>query len=511
MSRPNVPAEPQLLPGDAFDRALLAEVHPEPWPTPEPPERYQLLVIGGGTGGLVTAAIAAGLGARVALIERRWMGGDCLTVGCVPSKAMIRAADAWDAARRAEDFGGPAAGGSGDFAAAMARMRSIRARLAPVDGAPRFRDLGVDVWFGEARFDAPDAVVVGGQRLAFRRAVVATGSRPVVPPIPGLAAAGYLTNETVFNLIERPRRLAVIGGGAIGCELAQAFARLGSSVAVLERAGRILPSEDPDASEVIAQALRRDGVALHTGVGVTGVERASGGRLLRWSAADGDGMVECDEVLLAVGRRANLEELSLETASIGTAEGRISVDDRLRTSNRRVFAIGDVASAHRFTHAADAQARLVVPNALLGGIGGGRLSGLVIPRCTFTRPEVAHVGIEFDEVARRGDDVKTVTVPLDEVDRAILDGETDGFIRIHLAGGRGAIAGATIVAPRAGELIGQVTQAIVSGKGIGLLGRTVQPYPTIGAALRRAADQWQRRRFTPRLAALVRAWLRFAG
>ena len=509
MSQPNLPAEPELLPGDPFDRALLAEVHPESWPPPEPPERYQLVVIGGGTGGLVTAAIAAGLGARVALIERRWMGGDCLTVGCVPSKAVIRAADLWDAARRAAQFGGPAATGPGDFAAAMERMRSIRARLAPVDGAPRFRDLGVDVWLDNARFAAPDAVVVSGQRLRFRRAVIATGSRPVVPPIPGLTAAGYLTNETVFNLTERPARLAVIGGGAIGCELAQAFARLGSRVTVLERASRILPAEDPDASEVIAQALRQDGVTLHTGVGVTGVERAAGGRLLRWSAGDGDGMLECDEILLAVGRRANLEELELATAGIAMAEGRIGVDDRLRTSNRRVFAIGDVASAHRFTHAADAQARLVVPNALLGGIGGGRVSRLVMPRCTFTRPEVAHVGIEPAEVARRGDQVHTLTVPLTEVDRAMLDGETDGFIRIHLAGRRGGLAGATIVAPRAGELIGQVTQAIASGKGIGLLGRTIQPYPTVSAGLRRAADQWQRRRFTPLLAGLVRAWLRF--
>jgi pyruvate/2-oxoglutarate dehydrogenase complex dihydrolipoamide dehydrogenase (E3) component len=434
MSRLNEPADPELLAGDPFDRALLAEAHPESWPTPESPERYQLLVIGGGTGGLVTAAIAAGLGARVALVERRWMGGDCLTVGCVPSKAVIRAADAWDAARRAAEFGGPAATGSGDFAAAMERMRSIRARLAPVDGAPRFRDLGVDVWLGDARFAAPDAVLVSGQRLRFRRAVIATGSRPVVPPIPSLTAAGYLTNETVFNLTERPSRLAVIGGGAIGCELAQAFARLGSSVTLLERAGRILPSEDPDASEVIARALRRDGVALHTGVEVTGAERTAGGRRLRWSGGGGDGTVECDEVLLAVGRRANLEELSLDTAGIRAAEGRISVDDRLRTSNRRVFAIGDVASAYRFTHAADALARLVVPNALLGGIGGGRVSRLVIPRCTFTRPEVAHVGIEPAEVARREDQVQTLTVPLAEIDRAVLDGETDGFIRVHLAG-----------------------------------------------------------------------------
>ena len=261
-------------PAGSADRELVDQVHPPDWVNPQPATRYHLVVIGAGTAGLVTAAGAAGLGARVALVERALMGGDCLNVGCVPSKGVIRAARAWQDAREAsERFGGPAASGDGDFAAAMERMRAIRAAISHHDSAERFRGLGIDVFLGHGRFVAPDAVEVDGRRLRFRRAVVATGARAAAPPIEGLEAAGYLTNETVFDLRRRPRRLAVIGGGPIGCELAQAFARLGSEVTVLDMADRVLAREDRDAAAAVQRARAADGVSLELGVAIRRVER----------------------------------------------------------------------------------------------------------------------------------------------------------------------------------------------------------------------------------------------
>ena len=488
---------PAVQPLDPHNLRLLENVHPPSWTNPRPKDRYHLVVIGAGTAGLVTAAIGAALGARVALVERALMGGDCLNVGCVPSKSLLAAARGWQATRdAAERFHGPPAAGDGDFAAVMERMRRIRADISPADGARRFRDeLGVDVFLGQARFVSDDAVEVDGARLRFHRAVIATGARPAIPPIPGLAEADHLTSETVFSLTERPEHLAVLGGGAIGCELAQAFCRLGARVTLVETLPRILSADDADAAAIVAAALERDGVEILAGACVDSVAAHEGWTTLAVARAGESARVIASHLLVAAGRAANVEGLGLEAAGVEAGENGVRVDDRMRTTNRRVYAIGDVASRHRFTHAADAQARLVVRNALF--FGRGRAGDLVIPWCTYTSPELAHVGITPREVEERGDGVQTITVPMQDVDRARTDGETDGFLRVHLKAGSGAILGATIAAPHAGEIISQVTQAMTAGIGLEKIGETIFPYPTAAEALRKAADAWRRGKLTP--------------
>jgi pyruvate/2-oxoglutarate dehydrogenase complex dihydrolipoamide dehydrogenase (E3) component len=486
-----------LLADDPYDRALIENVHPSDWENPRPRGSYHLVVVGGGTAGLVTAAIAAALGARVALVERRLLGGDCLNVGCVPSKAVIRASRAWWAAREAAArFGGPVAGGDGDFASAMERMRRIRSAISGHDSAARFRDLGVDVFLGDGTFSGPRSFTVAGETLRFRRAVIATGSRASVPPIPGLPETNYLTNENLFSLTEQPRRLAVIGGGSIGCEIAQAFARFGTRVVLIEAADRILSADDADAAKIVAARMEHSGIEIVRGAKVSRVQRSGPDTLVQYETADGEDEFIADRLLVATGRSPNVEGLGLEEAGVRfDARSGVETDDRMQTSNRRIFAIGDVASRYHFTHAADAQARIVVRNALF--YGRGKASQLVIPWCTYTSPELAHVGITAGEAKERGTAVDSITIPFADVDRARLDGDTEGFLRIHLKTGSDEILGATIVDEHAGELISQITQAMTAGIGLAKLGETIFPYPTRAEIIRKAADSWRRRKLTP--------------
>lgn len=498
-----------VAPGDEHNARLVANVHPAAWCNPSPPrQRYHLVVIGAGTAGLVTAAAAAGLGARVALVERYLMGGDCLNVGCVPSKAIISAARAWHGARTVSSrFGGPAAvTDRSDFGAVMERMRRIRADLSSLDSAERFAGLGVDVYLGHARFTAPDRVTVGDRVLRFRRAVIATGARAAVPPIPGLGDAGYYTNETIFTLTELPARLLVLGAGPIGCELAQVFARLGSRVTVLHRGERALPRDDPDAARIVEAALRADGVTMEVGAQVQRVARSPGGTRVHFTQGDRAGEVECDAILVATGRAPNVEDLGLEAAGVRAGELGIVVDDRLHTSNRRVYAIGDVSSRYQFTHVADFHARLVIANALF--FGRGRTSRLVIPWATYTSPEVAHVGLTPEEAQRRGVAIETITVPLAHVDRAVLAGDTEGFLRVHLRRGTDKLAGATAVAPHAGDLIAEAALAMTNGLGLSAMGRTIHPYPTLAEAYRKAADLRRKQRLTPLAKRVLGLWFR---
>ena len=506
-----------LLPDDASNRALLENAHPPGWKSPQPAARYDLVVLGGGTAGLVSALGGAGLGARVALVEKHLLGGDCLNFGCVPSKGVIRAARAVEAIREAGKFGirsgasrAVAGGGSEtdagggwqvDFAAVMARMREQRARISANDSAQRLADHGVDVFLGEARFVAPDAVEVEGRRLRFVRAVVATGGRAAVPSdVPGLLEAGFLTNETVFSLTALPRRLAVIGGGPIGCELAQAFQRLGSEVTVIGRDAQLLPREDPDAAAILDRKLRAEGVRLELGVKLLRVEPD---RTLVFTRDGHEGRAPCDAILVAAGRAPNVEGLGLDLAGISVAKRGVQVDDHLRTTNPRVFAVGDVASRFQFTHAADALARIALQNAFF--FGRKKESALVMPWCTYTDPEIAHVGLTAREAQERG--AQTFTVPLAEVDRAVLDGETDGFARLH-AGKGGRILGGTLVSRHAGETIGEVSLAITAGLSMADLASTIHPYPTQAEALKRAADAWSRTRLTPRVQGILKRLIR---
>ncbi len=500
---------PLMLPDDVHNRALISHVHPPSWQNPTAADRYQLVVIGGGTAGLVSAAIAAGLGARVALIERHLLGGDCLNVGCVPSKAVLRASRAWHQARSAQaEFGGPAAVGDGDFGAVMERLRRLRAGIAPVDGAPRFASLGVDVFLGDATFTGRNAIEVAGQTLRFRRAIIATGARAALPPISGLAEARPLTNETVFSLTERPERLAIIGAGPIGLELAQSFARFGSTVTVLNADARAMPRDDADAARVVEASLARDGVVFHHGVTISQVERQGDVTTVQ-ATRDGQRIaITVDALLVAAGRTPNTDGLGLDAAGVQFSKTGVTVDEKFRTTNASVFAIGDVSSSFQFTHAADAQARLAVPNALFFGLGGGKASSLIIPWTTYTSPEVAHVGKTSDALERAGTAFDTITMPMHDNDRAILEGDTEGFFRVHLARGTDQILGATLVCEGAGDMIGEVVSAMKRGDGLRSFGGTIRPYPTRAAIFGRAADQYNRGRLTPTAKRVFAAFFR---
>jgi len=501
----------EIPPGDAANRELVANVHPADWENPVPAGRYNLVVVGAGTAGLISAALAAGLGARVALVERHLMGGDCLNVGCVPSKAVIRASRMVAEARRAAaELGLPLADGAQpDFGAAMERMRRIRARISEEDSARRYRDeLGVDVFLGEARFESRDSVRVGDASLRFRKAVIATGARAAAPPIEGLEAAGHLTNETIFESTERPPRLGVIGAGPIGCELGQAFARLGCAVTLFDAADRVLARDDAEAAAVVQRHLEADGVTLALGCAIERVEQRDGAKVVCGTARDGATVaVPVDEILIAVGRAPNLEGLDLATAGVESDPRRgIVVDDYLRTANPRIYAAGDVCMDWKFTHAADAAAKIVVQNALF--LRTQKLSSLVMPWCTYTDPEVAHVGLSPADAAARGIDVDTHEAPLSMVNRAVTDGEEDGFVRVHLARGKDQILGATIVAAHAGEMISELTLAIVGKLGLGAILNTIHPYPTQAEALKRVAGIQARARLTPTVAKLLSAYMR---
>lgn len=505
-------APPEVTPLDQHNLELIANVCPTDWVNPEPADRYNLVVLGGGTAGLVSAAGAAGMGAKVALVESHLLGGDCLNTGCVPSKTLIRAARASADVEEAVRFGlRVPARCEVDFGAVMDRVRQVRAHISPHDSARRFRDhYGVDVFLGHGRFTAPDSVEVGGAVLRFERAVIATGARAMAPPVPGLAEAGYLTNDTVFNLTEQPVRLAVVGGGPIGCELAQAFARLGTEVTLIEMGERVLPREDDDAAAVVHQALSCDGVEVRTRSTLTRVE-GGGTTRLHLETPEGACAVETDAVLVAVGRTPNVAGLGLEAAGVEVRDTGIAVDDHLRTANRRIYAAGDVCSPFKFTHAADFMARAVIQNAFFGFAGRKRVSSLVIPWCTYTDPEVAHVGLSERTAAERRIEIATFTVPMAEVDRAVAEDETAGFVKVHVKSGGDEIVGATIVARHAGEMISELATAIAGGVGLKLLASVIHPYPTQAEAIRKVGDLYNRTRLTEGRSRLLRryfAWRR---
>jgi pyruvate/2-oxoglutarate dehydrogenase complex dihydrolipoamide dehydrogenase (E3) component len=509
----NQPKTERLVipPDDTYNRALVDNVHPPAWTNPEPTGPYNLVVLGAGTAGLVTAVVAAGLGAKVALIERELMGGDCLNVGCVPSKAIIRAARVCSEVRAADEFGFHLPEGlRGDFGAAMARMRKLRARISQTDAAERYRGLGVDVYLGEAQFTGRNTVEVDGKRLTFKRAAICTGTRAAAPPISGLEEAGYLTNETVFSLTTLPRRIAVIGGGPIGCELAQAFARLGSEVCVFEQMERILPNEDADAAEIVQKQMAKDGIEFVFDSKVARIERRGDEKVVHYEMNGGTKELVVDQILVGVGRAPNIEGLGLEQAGIEyDPKVGVKVNSRLQTTHPRIYAAGDVCFPLKFTHLADAMAQIVIQNALFPhpfGLGYARTEALIIPWCTYTEPEIAHVGLYEAEAEKKGLKVETYTHPLSEVDRAVLDGEEEGFARIHIRKGTDRILGATIVGAHAGEMISEVTALMQGGRGLKTLLATIHPYPTQAEVIKKAANQWRKAHFTAGMQRLLQKW-----
>ena len=496
--------QPLMLPNDEYNQQLVENVHPADWVNPEPTGRYNIVVIGAGTAGLITAVVAASLGAKVALIEKHLMGGDCLNVGCVPSKGVIRAARAWADLRRATDFGlHIPAGVKYDFGAVMARMRKLRARISQNDSVHRYTKLGVDVYIGNGRFIGTDTIQVegsaGNRVLTFAKAAVCTGARAAVPPTPGLQGTDYLTNETIFSLTQLPQRFGVIGAGPIGCELAQSFARFGSQVFLIEATHGIMPNEDRDAADIVEQQMVRDGVKLLCCGKDLRVEKVEGGKRLIVDSHSQPYDVTVDEILVGVGRLPNVERIGLEAAGVAYTPQGIQVNGRLQTTNPNVYAAGDVCSRYKFTHAADAMAQIVIQNALFPhpfGLGCANVESLHMPWCTFTEPEIAHVGMYEHEAKEKGMEVETYTYKLDEVDRAILDGEEEGFARVHIRKGTDQILGATIVAAHAGDMISEFSVAMKAGAGAKTIAGTIHPYPTQAEVNKKAVNLWRKAHFT---------------
>ncbi len=494
-----------VLPEDEHNRTLVSNAHPQDWINPDPAPRYNLVVIGAGTAGLVAAVGAASLGARVALVERYLMGGDCLNFGCVPSKAIIRSSrivsEMWNASNygmsRDESV-------SLDFSKVMERMRRLRAQISDHDSAERFRSLGVDVFLGEGKFRDRQSLEVDGKTLKFKKAVIATGARPARPPIAGLEEAGFLTNETVFSLQERPESLAVIGGGPIGCELAQAFNRLGSKVSILQRNAQFLPREDREAAELLGGVFEKEGIRCVLNAEVKEVRLVNGEKVINFSADGKEEILEVNEILVGVGRVPNIEDLDLEEAGVNFDKKGVIVNKFLQTSNPNIYAAGDVGYPYQFTHMAEATARIVIQNALF--FKSKKHSSLVIPWCTYTDPEIAHVGLYEKEAQAQGIPIDTFTRRFNVVDRAILDGEEEGFVKVHVRKGKDKILGATIVASHAGDMISEITLAMVAGKGLKTLTNVIHPYPTQAEAIKQLSGQYYAHKFKPFLKRILEKW-----
>jgi pyruvate/2-oxoglutarate dehydrogenase complex dihydrolipoamide dehydrogenase (E3) component len=492
-----------VRPMDEYNQALVANVHPPNWVNPQPADNYDLVVIGAGTAGLVVAAGAAGLnvGLKVALIEKHLMGGDCLNVGCIPSKCLIRSSrvvgEMWHAKNLGINIPKVI---DVDFSTVMTRMRQVRSGISHHDSAERFKKLGVDVFFGNGRFASNNSIEVGDQILQFKKAVIATGARAVKPAITGIEKVGYLTNETVFSLIQKPERLAVIGGGPIGCELAQTFRRLGCEIVLFHNSSHILNKEDNDAATLLQKVLISEGINLVLNAKLEEVVTVTEGKRLYYSVNGHRNSVTVDEILVGAGRAPNVEGLNLEKVGVEYDQKRgVKVNDYLQTSNPKIYAAGDICMDWKFTHTADAAARIVIKNTLFSpfGLGRSKLSSLVMPWVTYTDPEIAHVGMYEQEAQKLGIDVETIQIPFSNVDRAIADGEELGFLKIHHKKGSDEILGATIVASHAGEMISEITTAIVHKIGLSKLSSVIHPYPTQAEAIKKAADAYRRTLLTP--------------
>ncbi|HVA15319.1 MAG TPA: mercuric reductase [Stellaceae bacterium] len=474
------------------DEELLRRVRPVDWENPRPKGTYDLAIVGAGPAGLTAAESAKQLGLSVALIEGNRLGGNSLNAGSVPSKILVHAAALRAVLREAEEFCVSSPDELRvDFAAVMARIRRMRTRIAEYHSVDRLRHAGIDIYFGKAQFTTPDALIVGDARLRFKKALIATGAYPRPPNIPGIEEVGYRTSANIFNATDLPKRLAIVGGGPLGCELAQAFCRLGSEVTIVQNDPKFLPREERDAAELLSWSMARDGVIIRLNTTVIGAHMDSGVKMLDTIDYQAKGVVPADEILVSIGRVPHVEKLCLERAGIAyDREDGVKVDDFLRTTNHDVYAAGDVCMSHKFTNVAEASARMAVHNAFKSEQSGR--SHLTIPWCTFCDPEIAHVGLQVWEARERSIPVKTFTVMMQDVDRAIIDRQGDGFVKIHVKEGTDKILGATIVASRASEMINEMSVVMSAGIGMRDLADVLHIYPAQSEAIRMAAVAYKK-------------------
>ncbi len=475
---------------------------------------YNVVVIGAGTAGLVTAAGTAGLGGRAALIERNLMGGDCLNFGCVPSKALISSARLIQQIRDAEKWGLERQQPQFVFERVFDRMRARRAKIAPNDSRERFESLGVDVFRGEAHFVSPEEVEVDGQRLRAKNFVIATGSRAVIPKIEGIAGVPYLTNETIFDeLIEKPESMIVLGGGPIGCELGQALSRLGVKITIVEDGQQILAPEDVDVAAFMQKCFEDEGIVVQHCTEATrawmrdGVITVEGNYKLPGATEGQPAQFNAHSLLLAVGRCPMMKALNLAAAGVRHTPNGVEVNDYLQTSQPHIYAAGDIANRLKFTHTADYTARVVVRNILMPfQFLRQKVDCSVVPWCTYTDPEVAHVGLGEKEAKQKDVDYDLFVVRLEDVDRAVVESEEAGFAKILTAKDTDKILGATVVGPHAGDLLHELVLAMKTGIGLGTIASTIHAYPTFAELARKAGDKYNKTRLTPR-AKRIFTWL----
>ena len=496
-----------LNPPDEHNRKLRDNVHPSDWPTKPSSEIYDMVAIGAGTAGLVSSGGAAMLGARSALIERHNMGGDCLVTGCVPSKTLIKSAHVAHQARHAHEFGVNVGEVKVDFTAVMERLRRVRADMAHHDGAKKLDDMGVDVLFGTAKFTGPNTLDLDGTEVRFRRAMICTGGRPFVPGIPGLRE-NCMTSESFFEQTELPARLLVLGGGPIGCELAQSMQRLGSQVTMLVRGGKLMSKDDPEAGKIAEEVFEEEGLQVRFKTNLLNVEPCDGGLKCTIESNGKEEEATFDKILVAAGRIPNTEGLGLEAAGVEFDKRGVKVNHLHQTTNKRIYAAGDICSPMQFTHAAFAQAEYATLNALMPYPYRLNARDRVMSWVTYTDPEVAHAGVSWPDLQKL--DVDVYELPMKDNDRAQTESEHRGFCRIYCKKGTDKVIAGTIVCENAGEMIAELSLAVTRGLKLRHIQETIHSYPTRVEVIRNVATEWKFTTLTPSAKSMVGMWLKFS-